>query len=160
MVSEELRAWAEDAPLTVSSQVSRGDIARFAVAIGASDAIHFDPAAARGRGFADVLAPTLFYVCLRTGMFNLVPQPELHDEGTPLRDIPPLTFTQALAGETRAELCKPFVAGDVVTAARRVESVFEKEGRSGPLTFVQFEYRYADPDDQPFAVEHFTRVFR
>lgn len=160
MVGEDLKAWADHPPLTRTIRIDRKDIVRFAVAVGATDEIHHDAEAARRRGYADVVAPPLFYVSLRTGVFGLVPQDELHEEGTPLRDIPPVDFTQAMAGETTTELFKPFVAGDVVSCTRRVESAYEKDGRSGALTFVRFEYRYTDPDGRPFAVEHFTRVFR
>jgi acyl dehydratase len=160
MSDEVMRDWAAGPPLELQVRIDRKDVIRFAVATGATEGIHTDPQVARDRGFADVVAPPLFYISLRTGVFNLVPQHELHEEGTPLRDLPPIDFTQAMAGETTAELCKPFVAGDLVTCRRRVKSTSEKVGRSGKLTFVNFEYRYADPDDDPFVVEHFTRIFR
>lgn len=156
----DLAEWPGAARTSRTVTVTPHDIARFAVAIGATDDVHFDAAAARARGYADVVAPDLYYVALRTGVFHLVPQDELHDEGTPLRDIPPISFRQAMAGETTAELHRPFVAGDVVTCTRHAESVVRKEGRSGTLTFVRFEYRYADAAGEPYAVEHFTRIFR
>jgi acyl dehydratase len=155
-----LRAWVDAPPLVAQVRIDRKDIMRFAVATGETNPIHFEVDAARAAGFADVVAPALFYVSLRTSVFNLVPAAELHIEGTPVRDIPPLTFTQAMAGETTAELHRPFVAGDDVTCSRRVESTFTKQGRSGRLVFLRFEYRYADARDQPIAVEHFTRIFR
>ncbi|MGH9102894.1 MAG: FAS1-like dehydratase domain-containing protein [Acidimicrobiales bacterium] len=155
-----MRQWAARPPLVLTEHVSRKDIVRFAVATGETDEIHLDAEAARRRGFRDVVAPPLFYVCLRTSVFNLVPRDQLHEEGTPLRDAPPLQFSQAMAGETYAELSAPFVAGDVVTCSRRVETTWQKEGRSGTLHLVRFEYRYSDPAGNPFAVEHFTRIFR
>lgn len=155
-----MKEWAGRPPLTSTVLVDRRDIARFAAATGETDPKYFDPDAARRAGFADVLAPPLYYVALRTGVFNLVPRSELHEEGTPLRDIPPIPFDQAMAGQTRAELSKPFVAGDWVSCSRRVESYYEKEGRSGWLTFIEFEYRYSDSAGAPYAVEHFTRIFR
>jgi acyl dehydratase len=155
-----LQAWVDAPPLVLPVRIDRKDIVRFAIATRETDPIHFDPDAARAAGYADVVAPPLFYVALRTSVFNLVPAHELHAEGTPLRDIPPLAYTQAMAGETTAELRRPFVAGDEVTCGRRVVSAFTKRGRSGTLTFVRFEYRYADADDRPIAVEHFTRIFR
>jgi acyl dehydratase len=159
-LDRELQAWVDAPPLVAQVRIDRKDIVRFAFATGETDPIHVDVDAARAAGYADVVAPPLFYVTLRTGVFNLVPADELHAEGTPLRDIPPLSFTQAMAGETTAELHRPFVAGDDVTCSRRVASTFTKQGRSGTLTFLRFEYRYADVDDRPFAVEQFTRIFR
>lgn len=152
--------WASGSVLSFDVRIDRKDIARFAVATGVTRAVHHDPAAARAAGFADVVAPPMFYVALRTSVFNLVPLDQLHPEGTPLRDAPPIPFTQAMAGETAAELSRPFVAGDLVRCTRRVESYEQKAGRSGALTFIRFEYRYADTAGKPFAVEHFTRIFR
>lgn len=157
---DEMQAWVDAPPLVLHVRIDRKDIVRFAIATGETDPKHFAPDAARAAGFADVVAPPLFYVSLRTSVFNLVPADELHNEGTPLRDIPPLSFRQAMAGETSAELYRPFVAGADVTCSRVVESTFTKQGRSGTLTFIRFEYRYADGDDLPIAVEHFTRIFR
>ena len=155
-----LSGWAGAATVVRTVHVSREDIARFAVATGTTDERHLDPDAARAEGYADVVEPPLYYVALRTGAFNLVPLGELHEEGTPAADLPPIDFRQAMAGETSAELHRPIVAGDVVTCTRRVEDAYRKDGRSGPLTFIRFEYRYADAADEPFVVEHFTRLFR
>jgi acyl dehydratase len=159
-MDDAVQAWVDAPPLTAQVRIDRKDIVRFAIATGETDPIHFQPDAARAVGYADVVAPPLFYVSLRTGVFNMVPASGLHAEGTPLRDIPPLAYTQAMAGETTAELHRPFVAGDEVTCSRRVASASTKQGRSGRLTFIRFEYRYADADDEPIAVEHFTRIFR
>ena len=160
MMIDALATWVQRPAEVRSVCISRQDIARFAIAIGATDQVHFSPAEARQRGFADVVAPPLFYISLRTGVFNLVQQDQLHEEGTPLVDIPPIDFRQAMAGETSAELYRPFVAGDVVACTRQAVSSFHKEGRSGTLTFVEFEYRYTDERDSPIAVERFTRIFR
>jgi len=158
--TEVVERWLARPPDVRTVRVAPQDIARFALAIGATDPAHFDAIAARSRGFADVVAPPLFYVALRTGVFNLVSPDELHGEGTPLRDVPPIPFTQAMAGETRAGLFRPFVGGDMVTCSRRLTSMTEKSGRSGKLTFIEFEYRYADSEGKAIATENFTRMFR
>ena len=160
VVSDELAAWGRAMERVVTDRIDRKDIVRFAVAVGATSDIHFDPDAARRRGFPDIVAPPLYYVALRTGLFNLVPLAELHEEGTPRRDLPPLDFAQAMAGETRAEIERPFVAGEVVVGHRRVAGITGKQGRSGPMTLVEFEYRYSGGDGATVAVEHFTRIFR
>jgi hydroxyacyl-ACP dehydratase HTD2-like protein with hotdog domain len=159
MVSDALAAWVARPPDIRPVIISHQDIARFAIAIGATDEAHFSAAAARRRGFPDVVAPPLFYISLRTGVFNLVRQDQLHEEGTPLQDIPPITFRRAMAGETTAELHRPFFAGEAITCMRRAETAFCKEGRSGTLTFIRFEYRYTSKEGGPIAAEHFTRIF-
>ena len=160
LLTDAVREWTRTPTPPRVVTVDRKDIQRFAVATHERDPVHHDPEAARARGYRDVVAPPLFYVTLRTGAFNLVPQDELDAEGTPRRDLPPVAFTQAMAGETSATLSRPFVAGDTVTCSRDVLDVYEKTGRSGTLLFVQLEYRYTDDRDDPFVVERFTRIFR
>lgn len=160
MTDHAMAEWARTVAVSRTVRVGASDIARFAIATGACAEEYFDPAAARARGYADVVAPELFYIALRTGVFNLVPQDDLHEEGTPRGDLPPITFSQAMAGETSAQLHRRFVAGDVVVCTREVVSTDGKQGRSGWLTFITFEYRYADTAGVPFVVERFTRIFR
>lgn len=155
-----MEAWAREPAPSRTVVVDRKDIQRFAVATRNDDPVHLDPEVARRRGYRDVVAPPLFYVTLRTSVYNLVPQHALHEEGTPLEGLPPIEFSQAMAGETKAELFRPFVAGDDVRCTRSVADVFEKQGRSGSLTFVTYEYRYTDAEGDPFVIEFFTRIFR
>lgn len=160
MPADALREWLEAIPTPVEVTVTRAEISRFAVAVGADDPMHFDPVAARAAGYPDVVAPDLYYLALRTGAFSVLPRPELHEDGTPLRDVPPIEFRRAMAGETTAELRRQFVAGETVVVSSRRVGVRRKEGRSGPLTFVDFEFRYTDTAGEPVAVERFTRVFQ
>lgn len=159
MVNDEMKRWAAQPPEVRDVRIDRKDVTRFAVATRAADPIHHDPEAARARGYRDVVAPLMFFVSLRTGAYNLVPQAELHPEGTPLADIPPIEYANAMAGETDADIHRPFVAGDEVRCSRRVVGLEEKEGRRGTMTLARFEYVYADHDGEPFVVERFTRLF-
>jgi acyl dehydratase len=159
MVNEKMTNWANQPPEVRDVHVDRKDVQRFAIATRATDPIHHDPEYARVQGYRDVVAPLMFFVSLRTGAYNQVPQSELHPEGTPLADIPPMEFTNAMAGETDADIHKPFVAGDDVRCTRRVVGLEEKEGRRGTMTLARFEYVYSDSQDDPFVVERFTRLF-
>lgn len=159
MVNDAMLRWAGQPPEIRDVHVDRKDIQRFAIATRATDPIHHDPEYARSQGYRDVLAPLMFFVSLRTGTYNAVPQGELHTEGTPLADIPPMEFTNAMAGETDADIHRPFVAGDDVRCSRRVVGLEEKEGRRGTMTLARFEYLYSDHEGIPFVVERFTRLF-
>lgn len=141
-------------------RVSAQDIARFAVAIGASDPAHFDRDSARACGYENVVAPDLFFLALRTGVFNVVPQDCLHEEGTSLRDIPPIDYITAMAGETKVILYRRFVADEPVVVSCRREKATRKDGRSGPLILVGLRYDYATQAGELLATEHFTRIFR
>jgi acyl dehydratase len=160
MTTSALQDWLAEQPAVVTVLVSAQDIARFAIAVGASDPVHFDADQARARGYPGVVAPDLFYLCLRTGAFNLVPQDSLHEEGTSLAGIPPIGYQAAMAGETKVTLYRRFTAGEQVRVSCQRERASQKQGRSGPLTFVEFRYDYATPAGELIATEHFTRIFR
>jgi acyl dehydratase len=160
MRADALGQWLREPPTSTTVTVSSQDIARFAIAIGASDPVHFDPATARAQGYADVAAPDTFYLSLRTGAVNLVPHDRLHEEGTSQADIPPISYQMAMAGQTRVTLYRRFVAGDRVRVTCTREQATQKQGRSGALTFIDFRYDYATGPGDPIATEHFTRIFR
>ena len=159
MVNDAMLRWADQPPEVRHVHIDRKDVQRFAIATRATDPIHHDPEYAVTQGYRDVVAPLMFFVSLRTGAYNAVPQDQLHPEGTPLADIPPMEFTNAMAGETDADIHRPFVAGDDVRCERRVVGLDEKQGRRGTMTLARFEYVYSDNDAKPFVVERFTRLF-
>lgn len=160
MTTDAVQRWLSQEPTSTVVTVSSQDIARFAIAIGASDPVHFDSASAQARGYTDVAAPDTFYIALRTGALNLVPQDHLHEEGTALADIPPIEYQTAMAGQTRVSLHRRFVAGERVRVTCTREKVTEKQGRSGALTFIDFRYDYVTESGEPIATEYFTRIFR
>ncbi|HEX5995821.1 MAG TPA: MaoC family dehydratase N-terminal domain-containing protein [Jiangellales bacterium] len=160
LLTDEARAWADrDYPVHRVS-VTAGDIRRFATATGETDPIHFDAVAARAAGHRDIVAPPMFYVFLRVQPYHLRPRTELESDGSPSEDIPPVKISGAMAGETRLQLFRPFVAGDEITCRKRLLDMTEKSGRSGPLLLLTFEYRYEDDLGEPVAIEVFTRILR
>lgn len=160
MPAPALREWLSEAPKSVIVPVSSRDIAKFAIATGATDPAHFDADVARERGYPDVAAPDLFYLSLRTGSFNVVPQRHLHEEGTSAADIPPIEYQTAMAGETEVTLHRPFIAGEQVRVTCTREEATTKQGRSGVLTFIKFRYEYTTVAGDPIVTEQFTRIFR
>jgi acyl dehydratase len=160
MLTDALQHWLAEEPVSTVVTVSAQDITRFAIAIGAADPVHFDAATARAQGYAGVVAPDTFYLSLRTGAFNLVPQEHLHEEGTSRAGIPPIVYQTAMAGQTRVVLYRRFVAGESVRVTCTREKAAQKQGRSGVLTLIDFRYDYTTEAGDPIATEHFTRIFR
>jgi acyl dehydratase len=160
VITEEARAWADREYPPFSMTVTATDIAKFAHATGETDPIHFDKAAAEAAGHADVVAPTLFTYVVRMHASALVPADQLELDGSPSADVPPLPTRRAMAGETRVELGVPIVAGDVVSVRKRLADMYEKEGRSGPLVFVEMEFEFTNQRGEMVARENFTRIYR
>ncbi len=160
VITDEARRWAEKEFPPFEFTVTGRDIAQFAHATEATDPIHFDPGAARAAGFRDVVAPALFPYVIRMQAYNLVDREQLEPDGSASADVPPLSTRRAMAGEISIEIGEPIVAGDVITVEKRLLDLYEKEGRSGPLVFVQMEFLFRNQDDRMVAREQFTRIYR
>jgi acyl dehydratase len=160
VITEEARLWADREYPGFEMQVTATDIARFAHATGETNPIHFDREAAVDAGYTDVVAPTLFTYVIRMHASTLVPPDQLEPDGSPTVDVPPLPTRRAMAGETTVELGERVVAGDVITVEKKLARMYEKEGRSGPLVFVEMEFTFTNHRGEMVARENFTRIYR
>ena len=107
--------------------IERGRLKFFAKAIGETDPVYTDEAAARDAGYADLPAPPtfLFAAELDSGaMFGL-----LDRLGVPHEKV--------LHGEESFEYLGPVVAGDTVTVSSRIKDIYDKKG--GALEFLETE---------------------
>jgi acyl dehydratase len=160
VITEEALRWADREYPRFEMQVTATDIAKFAHATGETNPIHFDKAAAAAAGYADVVAPTLFPYVVRMHASALVPSDQLEPDGSPSADVPPLPTRRAMAGETSVVFGEPIVAGDLITVEKRLAQMYEKEGRSGPLVFVEMEFTFINQRSELVARENFTRIYR
>lgn len=160
LITEAARRWAGTVADTRVFPVTEADIRRYTTAIGETDPIHLDPDAARSAGHRGLVAPPLFTYVVRMQCFNVVPAAEVEPDGSTKGDTPPVTVQRAMAGETVIELGVPIVAGDRIAVSKTVSDMYEKEGRSGALLFVVFDYHFTNQDDEMVAHETFTRIFR
>ncbi len=100
-------------PPTRPRDVSRDDVSGFAAALGETDPVHHDVAAARAAGHRDLPGPPTFPVVVAfEAMTALLADPAV---GIELHDV--VHATQ------RFEAARPVYAGDVLTATLTVESV-------------------------------------
>ena len=107
--------------------VERGRLKFFAKAIGETNPIYLDEAAATAAGYADLPAPPTFIFAaeLDSGaMFALLDR----------LDVP---LSKVLHGEEGFEYLAPVVAGDVVTVSSMVKDIYDKRG--GALEFLEIE---------------------
>jgi acyl dehydratase len=118
--------------------LDRVSIGRYALAIGAADPAHYDPAAARAAGYTDVVAPPNMLAAtvewgIGTSEAKLQPDGLPHDGETPLGDD--LGLRVMGAGE-EMELVNPVIAGTEVVLETTLEAVTPKQTRSGTCVFV------------------------
>ena len=107
------RTWA---PHTYD--VGREKIREFAAAVGASDPVHHDPAAARAAGYPDVVAPPTFAVVFTWAATRAaVDDPALG-----------LDFARVVHRDQDFTFRRPVHAGDALTSTVSVEEVKELAG--------------------------------
>jgi acyl dehydratase len=100
-------------PDTEPYLVGREKVREFARAVGSTDPLSLDPAAARAAGYADVVAPPTFAVVVQ----DLTLAQLLADETAGV------DFSRVVHGEQRFRLSRPIVAGDTLTAVMTVTGV-------------------------------------
>lgn len=98
---------------TAPRDVSRSQVSAFAQAIGESDPVHHDVAAARAQGHPDVIGPPTFAIVVAFDALNLMLADP--DVGIDLRHV--------IHAEQRFESVRPIHAGDELTATLSVEAV-------------------------------------
>lgn len=116
------------APVTVTAD----DIRDFARAVGDLNPLYLDRQAARAAGYPDVIAPPMFCMRLRGGKM--------------LPEVPLPAGSMSLHAGQEIEFHGEIVAGRTYTLSARVADVYEKTGRSGPMSIIVRETRIADTD--------------
>jgi acyl dehydratase len=107
--------------------IERGRLKFFAKAIGETNPVYTDEAAAAAAGYADLPAPPTFVFAAEldsNALFGLFDR----------MDVP---LAKVLHGEQGFEYLAPVVAGDTVTVTSRVKDIYDKRG--GALEFIETE---------------------
>lgn len=127
-------------------EVERGQIRRFAEAIGDDNPLWLDRDFARLQGYADVIAPPSFPVSFQ------VP-------GTPIwwQNLDRKRF---LAGEHSFTYVRPVCAGDVLTCRMTLVEVERKEGRSGQMDLMHQEVHGIDASGEHVFTHRRITVYR
>lgn len=126
--------------------VGREKIKEYALAVGETDPLFLDPAAARAAGFADVVAPPMFTVVYTAPVLG----PALFDPEVGI------DFTRMVHGGQRFRWGPLVVAGDEVTTTLTVASI---EARAGNGFFV-FETSSTNQDGDTVCVGTWTNIVR
>lgn len=103
-------------------------------------------------------APPMFHVPL---FWDVVPLNELSPDGVSIDSLlPKFPLEKAMAGGLEIEYHKPIYPGDWLTATRTLTSIYEKEGRSGPLIFYEVVMDIVNDDGELVIREKTTRILR
>lgn len=125
--------------------ITRQHIARYCAAVGETNPLYLDEAAAAAGPYGAIVAPPSMLSAL---LMEPRPDPDVRFGNT------------SYAAGTRFEYFEPVRAGDTVRVTALVKEVFAKTGRSGTMVFAAYESRYRNQHGVDVALEEFARVFR
>ncbi|WP_159903111.1 FAS1-like dehydratase domain-containing protein [Salinirussus salinus] len=149
---EDLEAMVGESKQTVEGlRVAPGKVAEFARAVRDDNPAHYDPDAARERGFDAVPAPLTF---TRVSAF-----PHNRPEGVEGTGFDLGLEPVIIHGEQAYEFERPLVAGDVLDGETTLADVYQREGgRGGTMTFVEYETAYYDQGGDLVVTDRSTAI--
>jgi acyl dehydratase len=126
--------------------VGREKIKEYAAAVGETNPIHLDPEAARGAGYADVVAPPMFAVVYSApAMGPAIMDPEVG-----------INLPAMVHGGQEFVWGPPVVAGDEITTTASVKQIYERDGRG----FYVFETTSTNQDGERVCSGTWTNIVR
>ena len=129
---------------TRTGAVDQRELQRWAVAVGDHNPLWFDADHARAHGYDDVIAPPLYVQYAVLGVTRL---DELRPDGSSGASSGNLAFPAApkrMAGGESTTFHAPCYHRDEITMERRVESIVQKQGRSGAFVLVTWRTTYTN----------------
>jgi hydroxyacyl-ACP dehydratase HTD2-like protein with hotdog domain len=103
-------------------------------------------------------APPLFHVAL---FWPVVPMQDLCADGVAIdRMFPQIPGRRPMAGGLKIEYQRPIRPGDVLTSTRTLTNIYEKQGSSGTLVFVEVVMTVVDAKGELVLTEKTTRIMR
>ena len=122
-------------PPSAVYEVGRGKIAEFTAALGLTDPVHTDAAAARAAGHPDVIAPPTFAIALTLSAAGVVVEDPDVD----------LDYSRVVHGEQRFVHHRPIRAGDRLVATPTIEAVRSVAGNDLLTTRVDVATEDGEP---------------
>jgi acyl dehydratase len=125
-----------------TGHVYQRDWQRWAAAVGDHNPLWFDADYARRHGYRDIIAPPLY---LQYAVLGVARLDELRPDGSSGAATGSLAFPKAprrMAGGETTTFHRPAYHGDEVEMTRTVDSIVEKQGRSGRFVLVTWRAEY------------------
>jgi N-terminal half of MaoC dehydratase len=135
-------------PYVVTAE--RVKIKEFARAIGDCAPFYVNDAVGRASRWGDIVAPPTFPITFRD---------EHGDTGALLRDLG-VDISRVLHGEQEFEHFEPIRPGQTYLCRTKIQDVYEKTGRTGPMAFVVRETAVTDTDNDLVCLMRHTTVIR
>ncbi len=144
LIPAEVAARVGTVAASATGEVIRRDWQRWAAAVADDNPLYFDAAYAKANGYADVICPPLY---LQYVILGVTPLDELRKDGSSGAASGNLVFPlcpKRMAGGEDTTFLRPAYHGDTITSVRTVDSIVEKEGRSGRFVLVTWKTTYTN----------------
>ncbi|MGH1492374.1 MAG: FAS1-like dehydratase domain-containing protein [Acidimicrobiales bacterium] len=149
LLTEEHREWIGSAEPPVTVEVSRRDIQKYAAA---TEQI-------QDKYLRGDEAPPMFVF----NLFSTIPAlADLRTDGLAKSTTPgpSLPLKRIMAGGTELQLHRPIRPGDTLVGQRTITNMYEKQGRTGPLIFMERVLRITTEAGEPVLEERQTAIAR
>ncbi|WP_300681881.1 MaoC family dehydratase N-terminal domain-containing protein [Nocardioides sp.] len=160
LIPPEVAARVGTVAATATGDVYRRDWQRWAAAVGDLNPLWFDTDAARAAGYDDVVAPPLY---VQYAILGVTPMGDLRADGSSGAASGNLAFPDAprrMAGGESTTFLAPCYHGDTITMVRTIESIVDKQGRSGPFVLVTWRTTYTNQRDELVATASTSMIAR
>ncbi|RLT34754.1 MAG: hypothetical protein DWI59_05815 [Chloroflexi bacterium] len=128
-----------------AEEVTAEKIATFCSALGESNPIYTDPAAALAGGYTGLVAPPAILQTLR---LDPAPSAKVKFGNT------------AFHSGMRFEVVEPVLAGDTISVSAQVKEVYAKTGRTGTMVFAVTKFTYRNQHGRTVANTESSTVHR
>lgn len=161
MLPEKVTRFLNQTELKMTFYVEKGAIEKYVDAVDDPNPIYWNEDYAKKSKYGSLTAPPGFY-----GWPSIM---KMKTENRPLPLAIGGELAQALAevgygrvvnGTMAFEFFQPVYAGDVLTSEAVIESIVEKEGRSGRMVFVTTKRAYYNGKGEKVATQSHTTVHR
>ena len=135
--------------------VEKSVIRRYVAAVGDTNPLYTDEEYARKAGYDGIIAPPTFVFDV-----NIRIDAPVGEDGRPMARVtlPPPLSKIARAGN-EYEFHKPARVGDIISTRRKITNIFEREGRTGQLVFVEYDIYYTNQRQELLGINHERLVF-
>lgn len=135
-----------------SEEVGKSNIRLFALSINHMDPLFFDQDTAGKSKYGGIVAPPTF-IC-ETWQYRSM---DVDTAGYP-SDWLEIPVGRVVRAGNEYEFFEPLRPEDVLSVRMRVSDIIGREGKSGPMIFVTFEYEYKNQDGKLLAKHRETMV--
>jgi acyl dehydratase len=143
-----------------TGEVNRRDWQRWAASVGDHNPLWFDSDYARANGYRDIICPPVF---LQYAVLGVAPLNELRPDGSSGAASGSLAFPRAprrMAGGESTTFHLPAYHRDEIDMVRTIESVVEKDGRSGKFVLVTWATAYRNQNGELLAEASTSMIAR